>query len=151
MKSAVTGLVAILVGFVAVRLILPSEVAATPISFQNTPALSEAVAQAQSEGKAVVAVVTADWCGPCQKLKGETLSDPRVAGFIEAHALPVYLEDKADRDTIASLQVTGYPTTLVFRDGEEIARAPGYAPAADYLAFLERTLGDSAAVVTPEG
>ncbi len=138
MKLAVPIALAVLVGFAGVTM-LRGRVAPTPGVFREGSTLATAIDRAAAEGKPVLALVTADWCPPCQQLKRETLTDPAVAAWIEANTVPVYIDSDKNPDDARSLLVTSLPTTLLLRDGEIIGTRVGYAGAEDYLRFLKDT------------
>lgn len=96
-----------------------------------------------SDAQPVVAVVTADWCGPCQELKRSTLSDDRVRALLEAKAQPVMIDGtdtSAAMSTLQQLGVRAFPSTVVLRDGRPVAMLEGYATADKYVAWLEANL-----------
>lgn len=93
--------------------------------------------------KPVVAVVTADWCGPCQHLKRDTLSDDRVRDLLASKSQPVMIDGtstEAAMPTLQQLRVRAFPSTVIVRDGQPVAMLEGYADAEKYLAWLEEQL-----------
>jgi thiol:disulfide interchange protein len=110
--------------------------AETPPVLTEIAGLSAAKSKAQAEGKPVVAFVTADWCPPCQMMKKTTLKDERVAAFLGNQAVTVALWDGQDDADIRSLPVEAFPTTLVIRGDEVVAKAVGYMGANEYLGWL---------------
>jgi len=115
--------------------------AETPAAMTEVAGLDEAMTRATAADRPVVAVVTADWCPPCQKLKRETLSDERVAGWFEQNAVAVSLVDGANDADIAKLPMRAFPTTFVIRGGEVAGTLEGYASTDAYLAFLTDAVG----------
>jgi thiol:disulfide interchange protein len=79
---------------------------------------------------------TADWCGPCNRLKAEVFSDRGQAAqiatlFLPARVLDRRQEDGANPAIVDSLQkhfaVQGFPTLVaVTPDGREVGRVLGY-------------------------
>lgn len=120
---------------------LMSGPAETPVVLTEIAGLSEARAQAQAEGKAMVVFVTADWCPPCQMMKRTTLKDERVASFLGERVVSVALWDGQDDADIRSLPVEGFPTTFVIRGDEVVAKAVGYMAADEYLGWLNTAVG----------
>jgi thiol:disulfide interchange protein len=79
---------------------------------------------------------TADWCGPCNRLKAEVFAD-RAQGamiavmFVPARVLDRRQEDGSNPALVDSLQrrfaVEGFPTLVaVTPDGREVGRVVGY-------------------------
>jgi thioredoxin 1 len=138
--------VVILVAIVATTVLLfvrfggPAE-PAPDVAFM--PVTTDLASLTLRQGTPVVAVVTADWCGPCQQLKRDSLSDERVRALLEARAQPVMLDGTDTEAAMPSLQhlgVRAFPTTVIVRDGRPVARLEGYVSAEKYLAWLEANL-----------
>lgn len=110
--------------------------AATPDVFSDAYTLEQANQLSAAEGKPVLVLATADWCGPCQALKRGALADPGVIELIGQRTIPVYLEESESIDDIRSLGVRAYPTTLIVDRGEVIARIEGGASADRYAEML---------------
>ena len=90
--------------------------------------------------KPIVAIVTADWCPPCQALKKNALADERVVEFLlsETQAVMIDGTDTAlASETLQQLGVRVFPSTVVVRNGEPVATLEGNMSADRYLAWLE--------------
>ncbi|MBN2362309.1 MAG: thioredoxin family protein [Deltaproteobacteria bacterium] len=90
--------------------------------------IDDAIAVAQQQHRAVVALIAADWCPGCQQLKREML-DTAAAGFLSDRALAVRLDfdAAATAPLIRRFNIISLPTLLVLRpDGSEIGRVEGY-------------------------
>lgn len=97
--------------------------------------ISEAEEQARETHKMVLACFIADWCGPCQKLKSETLSDPRVSNYLAQNFVVVYVDaESSDAD---DYDVVSFPTCLVL-EGRELGRIEGYHSPLAFMAKLRR-------------
>lgn len=143
------GPIALLIVIVAAMGLLRARfggVAPSPGAFASHTAFDEAMARAEQTDRPVLALVTADWCGPCQVLKREGLADPRVQAWIDSNAVAAYVDatDAGDADSARvqrMLGIEGYPTLVLLRDGEEVSRQVGVIPADRLLAWLERAGG----------
>ena len=123
----------------AVLYLRPVSKAGVPALFHDAPAtLDAAMAKAASDDRVVFAYATADWCGPCQSYKKNTLSDPRVEEWVAANAVPVYIDVDVRGEDAQRLEVSGIPATLIIKDGIILDRAVGAVPAQQLLPWLEQ-------------
>jgi thiol:disulfide interchange protein DsbD len=139
MKYALPIAIAVLVGYAGLSA-FRSRVAPTPEVFASTVSLDDGIRAASASGKPVVALVTADWCPPCQLLKRDTLTDPAVAAWLGENAVPVYIDSDANPADAGKLGVSALPTTVVLRDGQILASKTGFADAESYLGFLRSSV-----------
>ncbi len=137
-------LIAAIVAVGAVVYLRPTASANTPALFDGSPAtLDAAMAEASSNGRVVFAYATADWCGPCQSYKKNTLSDPRVEKWVATNAVPVYIDvDHAPADA-QRLEVQGIPATLIIKDGMIVDRQVGAVPPGALLPWLEQAAAEA--------
>lgn len=146
-KRSFTGPLLVLFAIVAVLAIMrlsAGGVAETPAEFASHTSLQEAIDLSERSGKPVLALATADWCGPCQALKRGALSDPRVAAWIEEQTVPAYVDLTDANDPEASragrlLGVSGIPTLVLLEDGGEVGRISGAVSADRLLEWLRET------------
>lgn len=82
--------------------------------------------------KIELVVVSASWCGPCQRLKAESLPTVRKSFDV--------VEVDGDKDK--SYRVSVYPTLIVRRDGKEIDRFTGFRDAESIVAKLNGHVGE---------
>ena len=138
---AASAAIVIAAGVLLVRMLVGGGgVAPNPDSMPVTTDLSSVAFQTN---KPIVAIVTADWCGPCQELKRSTLSDERVQRLLADQGQPVIIDGtdtSAAMPTLERLGVRAFPSTVVLRDGQPVAMLEGYASADKYLAWLEGQL-----------
>lgn len=115
--------------------------APTPGMFDAGLSLAEAEALAAEEGRVTLAFATADWCGPCQRLKRGALVDADVEMWARANAAPTLLDLTAPgaeaKAEAQRLGVGPIPAVILLRDGEEIARQEGVTTPARLLRWLE--------------
>lgn len=135
-------LVLILTLFVAARLWRGST-APVPRAFEAQVGLADALERAASSGRPVFAVVTADWCAPCQSYKRGALSDAAVERALRERTEAVYIDADRDGDDMAMLArmgvaVRGVPATVVIRDRQVVARFEGPRDAGAVLEVIDR-------------
>ncbi len=108
---------------------------AEPDFFTDKP-YAEARLQAEKDGKLLFVKATAVWCGPCKRMDRTTFTDQRVIDWLTERAVSVSV-DVDDQPGIArDLSVRAMPTTILFREGEELARVVGYRDADGLLEWL---------------
>lgn len=84
-------------------------------------------------------------CPPCHALEPRL---ERVAGEY-TNRIPVYrLDAERDLSLAESLGVTGLPTVLVFKGGEEVERLDGLIRETDLRSAFERAIGCSTDTLT---
>ena len=85
--------------------------------------LENAVAESSRNGKPILIDFSADWCGPCRRLKQEVFDDGDRARAVEEAVVPVSIVDRAreygrNPDAIENLQrqygVDAFPTLVVY-------------------------------------
>jgi thioredoxin 2 len=67
----------------------------------------------------------ADWCGPC-KIMAPAVDD--IAKTYQGRALVAKLDTDRAQRTAGAYNIRGIPTTIVFKNGKEIARQTGAVP-----------------------
>ncbi len=131
-----------LLAIAAVVIFRPTEPTPVPALFESGErTLAAAVERAEAEDRVVFAFATADWCGPCQSFKSGPLTDDRVAAWVEANAVPAYIDIDAEPADARQLGVRGVPTTYIIRGGRVVAELGGYKSADELLSFLEAVPG----------
>ena len=136
MKFVIPALVAMLVVFAGLQAVR-GRVAPTPEVFTEGVSLEDGIRAGTESGRPVIAVVTADWCPPCQMLKRETLSDPVVSSWMADHAVAVYVNSDEAPESASALGVQALPTTVVLKDGKIVASKTGFLGSGAYLEFLK--------------
>ncbi|MCG6948290.1 MAG: thioredoxin family protein [Acidobacteria bacterium] len=107
--------------------------------------LPAALERAKDEGKPVLVNFYADWCVWCKRLESTTLSDARVASFLQDQVVPLSLDVEGDGRALSDqYRVDGLPTVIVLDgSGLEIGRIPGYMPPDSFLEAVEGFLQES--------
>jgi thioredoxin 2 len=77
----------------------------------------------------------ADWCGPC-KIMAPAVDD--VAARYQGRALVAKVNTDLAQRTAVSFNIRGIPTTIVFRNGQEVARQTGAVPGAALEQLLQK-------------
>lgn len=104
---------------------------------------------AQEADKPMIVLFTATWCGPCQKLKKNVLTQPEVHNKLQAGFVPVQI-DMTDQSSAnpnlpvqQQYQVGGYPTVVAMSPtGEWIESFQDDRTPARFLAWLDRMAKD---------
>jgi thiol:disulfide interchange protein len=97
-----------------------------------------AAAQRESStaGKPVMLYLTAEWCGPCQSLKGTTWADPTVERALRAY-VPVKIDVDQHPDLARQYGSDAIPRFVVLgKDGQIVKATEGALPPAEFLAWL---------------
>jgi thioredoxin 2 len=88
-------------------------------------------------GIPVIVDFYADWCGPC-KVMAPAVDE--LAARNAGTALVAKLNTDTAPHTSQSYNIRGIPTTIVFRNGQEVARQSGAIPLAALQQLLDRAL-----------
>lgn len=140
LKQLVVGLV--LVGLFSVFVWYSTRTAPTPDLFLQDTSLIEAFDFGESDGKPVFAVVTADWCGPCQTYKRTALADEAVQDWLTQHAVSVMLDATSPlsrEDALLLNDPQSIPMTAMFIDGRMVDAFGGVMDASTLLQWLEQS------------
>lgn len=94
---------------------------------------------ALKNNKPIFIVFDASWCTHCRKLENETLSDPKMAHYLNQAFEPVHLDFDEDREIANILKVTSIPCTVVLSaEADLLARKVGFAKVSPYHTMLEK-------------
>ena len=88
-------------------------------------------------GIPVIVDFYADWCGPCKVMAAAV---DELAARNAGTALVAKLNTDTAPHTSQSYNIRGIPTTIVFRNGQEVARQSGAIPLAALQQMLDRAV-----------
>ena len=97
----------------------------TPPMFTQGVSLQQALDDTRDDGRFVVVVASAVWCGPCQTYKRTALRDPGVEAWVRENGIALYIDVDQDKDDAAMLGVRAMPTTFVYHRGRVVASTVG--------------------------
>lgn len=83
--------------------------------------LQEAIDRGTAEGKPVVAIATASWCGPCKAYKSNTLNKQSVQDMLTSEAVTVMIDVDQNQADAQRLGVQSLPTTYIIDAGTVVA------------------------------
>jgi thioredoxin 1 len=69
-----------------------------------------------------VLAFSATWCPPCQTMKNEVWTDPRVEQWVAKNAVAVYVDVDQSKQTAQDFKIQGIPTIVVIKNGQTKAR-----------------------------
>jgi len=89
--------------------------------------------QAVAEGKPILVVFGAEWCGYCKKLESQTLNTPEMSRYISENFVPVHLDLDKEKKIGSILEVNSLPCTVVLSpDADLLGRINGYQTPGPY-------------------
>jgi thioredoxin len=83
--------------------------------------------------KPILADFWAEWCGPC-KIMAPVLQ--QLAREWKGRVTVIKIDTEAKQNLAQRFNITGIPTLVLFRNGEEIHRVTGAVPLAQLKAVL---------------
>lgn len=117
-----------------------------PLEADSRPWLTsveEAMEIAEERDQRILVDLYADWCGWCKRLEEDVFSTPTFQDFSKDYVLlRVDTEDGAEGTRLQEkYEAYSLPTTLVLDPRQvRIAEVKGYAPAAQYVAMVQREI-----------
>jgi uncharacterized protein YyaL (SSP411 family) len=104
---------------------------------------TEAFQQAKADKRYVLLYLEAVWCHWCHVMDHETYADPAVQAIIEAHYVPLRIDQDLRPDLANRYRDYGWPATVVFAaDGTEIVKRQGYVAPDRFLRLLRAIVAD---------
>jgi len=126
-----------------------------PSSIKWQTDLKAARKQAVTEGKPIMIVFGAEWCGFCKKLEHQTLNTPEMSRYINDNFIPVHLDLDKEKKIGSILEVESLPCTVVLSpDADLLGRINGYQTVGPYqknLAAARQLYRPAQSVVPTQG
>jgi protein disulfide-isomerase len=112
-----------------------------PVEVNWQTDLKAAQRTSRSTGKPMLIMFTATWCGPCQKLKKEVLSDAEVASRLNDDFVPVLLDIDREKRAAEVLEVENIPQIVVLSsEADEVGRTVGSVKKSDLIKEMNKSL-----------
>jgi thiol:disulfide interchange protein len=122
----------------AVAFVAPATTAPKGVPWQSD--LDKCLAQAKKQHKPVLICFSADWCGWCERMDQDTLTDPKIVELAKRF-VPVRIDTSQNRKVMVKYAVRSMPTIVVCdASGREVARVSGYRPASSLAEALREAL-----------
>lgn len=100
----------------------------------------QAAAEAKKTGKPMLAVFSAEWCGPCKMMERDVYPKEHVKAALEKW-VPVHIDEAADPKTTQKFNIDAFPTfVLLDSDAKEFERFKGARPAEGFVTTFESLL-----------
>lgn len=118
----------------------------------------QAFAQAKADQRLVLLYLEAVWCHWCHVMDHDTYADPSVRALIDAHYIPLRIDQDRRPDLANRYRDYGWPATIVFAaDGTEIVKRQGFIAPPAFARLLQAIVDDpspehlAALAAEPEG
>ena len=103
----------------------------------------QAFAQAQAEDRYVLLYLEAVWCHWCHVMDHDTYGDASVRALVDAHYVPLKIDQDLRPDLANRYRNYGWPATVVFAaDGSEIVKRRGFVPPERFARLLRAIVDD---------
>lgn len=96
-----------------------------------------ALQKAKAEKRLLILDAMTSWCGPCKQMDKTTWVDADLVAWIKEHAVAIQLDMDLHTAVKTSLDITAFPTIVVFKGDAEIERVVGSRDAAFMADWLK--------------
>lgn len=104
---------------------------------------TEAFAQARAQHRFVILYLEAVWCHWCHVMDEKTYGDPAVRAQIDAHYIPLRIDQDLRPDLSNRYRDYGWPATVIFAaDGTEIVKRQGFVEPQRFAKLLKAVVDD---------
>ncbi|HEX4481014.1 MAG TPA: DUF255 domain-containing protein [Rudaea sp.] len=119
--------------------------AAEPIQWLRSD--TDAFAQARAQHRFVILYLEAVWCHWCHVMDEKTYGDPAVRAVIDAHYVPLRIDQDLRPDLSNRYRDYGWPATVIFAaDGTEIVKRQGFVEPERFAKLLNAVVADPSPV-----
>lgn len=133
---------AALAGLVLLGLALPLAALADLPAGNWTDNYTAAMQRAKDDNKPVLLMFSASWCGPCNRMKKEVFTQPKVQKALQAWT-PIYIDGDKQRQLMKTYKVEAFPTFIVAKpDGTQMGRFVGGVGDDEFLRVITVILTD---------
>lgn len=99
--------------------------------------------QARAEQRFVLLYLEAVWCHWCHVMDRDTYGDRKVRELVDAHYVPLKIDQDLRPDLANRYRNYGWPATIVFAaDGTEIVKRRGFVPPQRFARLLQAIVDD---------
>jgi thiol:disulfide interchange protein len=104
--------------------------------------LSNALAKAKAEGKPVIAIFSAVWCGPCQMMKKEVYPSPEVKPYHDKFVWAyIDVDEESNAADAEKYGVSGIPhIQFLDKDGAPVDKQVGSSSPDEFASTLKSVL-----------
>jgi len=104
---------------------------------------TDAFKQARAQHRFVLLYLEAVWCHWCHVMDEKTYGDAAIRGEIDAHYVPLRIDQDLRPDLSERYKDYGWPATVIFAsDGSEIAKRQGFVEPERFLKLLKAIEAD---------
>src|ERR1700749_3406268 len=108
---------------------------------------TDAFAQARAQHRFVILYLEAVWCHWCHVMDEKTYGDPTVRAVLDAHYVPLRIDQDSRPDLSNRYRDYGWPATVIFAaDGSEIVKRQGFVDPERFAKLLNAVLADPSPV-----